>query len=394
VHSTAIVLHEDKKYYPDAAEVFGPDVETLVQEEDTQPLTERIVAPIKVKKFAIVEKDLPPTTYQKECVAAVTPEGDGRRGTVGSHELRPRQGAVPPCRYLVELMNFPQSTRNLALVGHLHHGKTSFLDMLFLQCHQVKWELESEVRDGVTILVVSCAGLIPRRPATSCGTPYRCADALSGLVERGAGTADEHQGQAVVARVAHAQWQVLHAQPNRHARCVPNCFMETGAAWLALIAPYRTAAPGSLGCAHATGHVNFSDEVTAALRVADAAVIVVDAVEGVMVHTERMLRHVIQERLPFVVVINKVDRLILELKLPPSDAYFKLRHTLDEINAIASAASLGRQEMRVSPELGNVCFASSQNGWSFTLQSFAKIYSETHGSSTRSLIEARACVRS
>ena len=143
-------------------------------------------------------------------------------------------------------------------------------------------------------------------------------------------------------------------------------------------------AAAEVGCAHTAGHVNFSDEVTAALRVADAAVIVVDAVEGVMVHTERMLRHVIQERLPFVVVINKVDRLILELKLPPTDAYFKLRHTLDEINAIASAASLGRQELRVSPELGNVCFASSQNGWSFTLQSFAKIYSEAHGPSTRS----------
>lgn len=75
MHSTAIVLHEDKKYYPDAAEVFGPDVETLVQEEDTQPLTEPIVAPVKVKKFAVVEKDLPPTTYQKECVAAAAAAG-------------------------------------------------------------------------------------------------------------------------------------------------------------------------------------------------------------------------------------------------------------------------------------------------------------------------------
>ena len=66
--STAIVLQEDKKYYPDASEVFGPGVETLVQEEDTQPLSEPIIAPIKVKKFAIVEKDLPPTTYRKEYV--------------------------------------------------------------------------------------------------------------------------------------------------------------------------------------------------------------------------------------------------------------------------------------------------------------------------------------
>lgn len=34
-----VVLHEDKKYYPTAEEVYGPEVETIVQEEDTQPLT-------------------------------------------------------------------------------------------------------------------------------------------------------------------------------------------------------------------------------------------------------------------------------------------------------------------------------------------------------------------
>jgi len=49
----AIVLHEDKKYYPSALEVYGPGVETLVQEEDAQPLTEPIIAPIRRKKFQV-----------------------------------------------------------------------------------------------------------------------------------------------------------------------------------------------------------------------------------------------------------------------------------------------------------------------------------------------------
>ncbi|CAO3669937.1 unnamed protein product [Rhizopus microsporus] len=61
-----IVLHEDKKYYPSAEEVYGQEVETLVQEEDTQPLTEPIVAPIKVRKFNVFETDLPETRYSKE----------------------------------------------------------------------------------------------------------------------------------------------------------------------------------------------------------------------------------------------------------------------------------------------------------------------------------------
>jgi len=60
-----IVLHEDKKYYPSAEETYGPDVETLVQEEDAQPLSEPIVAPIKIRKFAEQEKGLPVTRYDR-----------------------------------------------------------------------------------------------------------------------------------------------------------------------------------------------------------------------------------------------------------------------------------------------------------------------------------------
>lgn len=60
-----IVLHEDKKYYPTAEETYGPDVETLVQEEDTQLLTEPIVQPIKVRKFTVEEKDMPVTRFDR-----------------------------------------------------------------------------------------------------------------------------------------------------------------------------------------------------------------------------------------------------------------------------------------------------------------------------------------
>lgn len=78
-------------------------------------------------------------------------------------------------------------------------------------------------------------------------------------------------------------------------------------------------------------------------------------------------------------VINKVDRLIIELKLPPVDAYFKLLHTIEEVNAIVDANTpAGREAQRISPELGNVCFASGQHGWIFTLESFAKLYAESH----------------
>lgn len=61
-----VVLHEDKKYYPTAEEIYGTEVETIVQEEDTQPLTKPIIDPIKNKKFSYQMKELPVTTYDLE----------------------------------------------------------------------------------------------------------------------------------------------------------------------------------------------------------------------------------------------------------------------------------------------------------------------------------------
>ena len=54
----------------------------------------------------------------------------------------------------------------------------------------------------------------------------------------------------------------------------------------------------------------------------------------IMLNTERLLKHAIQEKLPITICLNKIDRLILELKLPPTDAYYKLRHILEEVNSL------------------------------------------------------------
>lgn len=69
-HSNAVILLEDKKYYPSASEVYGEDVEALVQEEDAQPLSEPIVAPLKKRAFRIEEKDMPLTTFDKKWVSS------------------------------------------------------------------------------------------------------------------------------------------------------------------------------------------------------------------------------------------------------------------------------------------------------------------------------------
>jgi U5 small nuclear ribonucleoprotein component len=81
------------------------------------------------------------------------------------------------------------------------------------------------------------------------------------------------------------------------------------------------------------GHVNFVDEVASITRLVDGVVIVVDVVEGVMHGTEAAIRHAMQENLKIVLVVNKMDRLMLELRLPPSEAFFKIKHTIEEVNS-------------------------------------------------------------
>jgi len=102
-----------------------------------------------------------------------------------------------------------------------------------------------------------------------------------------------------------------------------------------------------------------------------------------MAGTVRVLKHAIQENQSFIVVLNKIDRLILELKLPPGDAYFKIRSVLDEINEVLASTAHGSAPLRVSPELGNVCFMSTMIGFSFTLLSFARMYEEFYGMSEK-----------
>lgn len=91
------------------------------------------------------------------------------------------------------------------------------------------------------------------------------------------------------------------------------------------------------------GHPGFSDEVTVGMRLSDGVILVVDVIEGVGVYTERLIKEAISNKLPIVVVINKIDRLVLELKMPPADAYYKLKHTLDELNNVVRDAKLANK---------------------------------------------------
>lgn len=122
-----MILHDDKTYYQSAQALYGDQVETMVQEEDAQPLTQPIIEPIKVRKFRVGAATGPTRRWDDE--------------------------------FLLGLASNPGMVRNVAVVGHLHHGKTSLIDMLVYETHQLEVELDTPLRYTDTHLLSRARGV-------------------------------------------------------------------------------------------------------------------------------------------------------------------------------------------------------------------------------------------
>lgn len=116
------------------------------------------------------------------------------------------------------------------------------------------------------------------------------------------------------------------------------------------------------------------------MRVTDGALVVVDSVEGVCVQTETVLRQAMAEKIKPVLMVNKVDRNILELKLDGEAMYQNFVRVVDMVNVIIETyqqEDMG--EIQVLPNKGNVAFGSGKEQWAFTLTKFARIYAKKFG---------------
>lgn len=281
--SQQIVLHEDKKYYPTADEVYGQGVETLVMDEDAQPLEVPIVAPAKDTKFEVLESDGLEARY--------------------------------PLEFMASLMGTPELIRNVAVVGHLHHGKTALVDTLIYETHHTRHETRSNDR----------------------------------LMRYTDSRIDEQTREISIKMTP-----VSLVLQNLKGKSYLVNLMDT------------------------PGHLNFADEVTASLQMADGCLLCVDAVEGVMLGTEQIIKQALLQRVPLALCITKIDRLITELKIPPTDAYFKMRHIIQECNQLVAALSTSASPL-FDPAAGNVAFSCGLHNFSFTLQSFAILYAQHSG---------------
>jgi elongation factor 2 len=199
-------------------------------------------------------------------------------------------------------MSHKQNIRNIGIIAHIDHGKTTMTDSLLAE-----------------------AGLLSPKIAGQ-------ARALDYL--------EEEQKRGITIKTANIS--LLHEQNGKNY---------------------------VINLIDTPGHVDFTGKVTRALRATDGAIIVVDAVEEIMVQTETVTRQALNERVRPVLYINKIDRLIKELRLPATDIQKKLTRIIDNFNNLIElyAEPEYKQEWKVDPTKGTVAFGSALHKWGFTL---------------------------
>jgi len=117
------------------------------------------------------------------------------------------------------------------------------------------------------------------------------------------------------------------------------------------------------------GHVDFGGDVTRAMRAVDGAIVVVDAVEGVMPQTETVLRQALRENVKPVLFVNKIDRLINELKVDKEEMQKRLAKVISSVNNLIRSINKEKFEAgwRVDPANGSVAFGSALYNWAISV---------------------------
>ena len=286
IQKRQITKYEERELFPRASQIYGPNVETLVEEQDTQPLAEPIIAPVRQKRIQLLEPTIP--TFRR-------------------YDLQK----------LTHLMNEPRRIRNVVLLGQIHHGKTSLVDLMVKSTHTA----------------------IPKFPFHFNNKK---------VIER-------NRDEMAPLGYSDAYFTEQLRKISLKAKCMSLVGEDTnGTSYL-------------LNLLDTPGHADFMDETTSMMRIADGAILVVDVVEGLLGQAERLLKIIQSEQIPVVLFINKIDRLITELNLPPTDAFFKIRHVISELNTRAGMPLF-------SPLSGNVIFGSLKYGWCFDLDSISRRY--------------------
>jgi len=239
------------------------------------------------------------------------------------------------------IMDLKHNIRSMSVIAHVDHGKTTLTDSLVQKAGIISAKAAGGARYTDTRADEAERGITIKSTGISMFFEYDMSKQDSLLTKEEQEKAD--------ADLAAAQ------EADKNVKITPNSYL--------------------INLIDSPGHVDFSSEVTAALRVTDGALVVVDTIDGVCVQTETVLRQAISERVKPVLMVNKVDRALLELQLPPEELYQAFCRAIESVNVVIATYNdehLG--DVQVDPRQGTVAFGSGLHQWAFTLQKFALTY--------------------
>jgi len=233
---------------------------------------------------------------------------------------------------LRKMMDFRFNIRNISVIAHVDHGKSTLTDSL-----------------------IAAAGIIAVQKA---------GDA------RFMDTRDDEQDRTITIKSTGVSLYFEMAKDKVMVADAKDATSEEN----------KDNAPFLINLIDSPGHVDFSSEVTAALRVTDGALVVVDCIEGVCVQTETVLRQAIAERIKPILFVNKLDRVFLELHMDLEEAYQAFNRAVESVNVVIATYLddlLG--DVTVYCDKGTVGLGSGLHGWGFTIGKFADMYAKKFG---------------
>ena len=199
---------------------------------------------------------------------------------------------------ITKLMGNPEHIRNIAIIAHVHHGKTTLTDALLVKAGLISKTVSGDILYTNYEAIEKDRRITIKSANISLGFDYKGQDYIINLIDT-------------------------------------------------------------------PGHVDFGGHVTRSMRAVDGAVLVVDPVEGVMPQTETVVRQSLKEKAKLVLFVNKVDRLISELRLTPEQTFERLLELVNSVNRLIEqyAPEEYAEKWKVSVADGSVCFGSAYDRW-------------------------------